>query len=279
MVISILGCGWYGKALAIELIENGYKVKGSTTASEKLRELTDLGIESFIVNADNGYSLNHSAFFKCDLLVICIPPKRKTGESREYIKKLNLIIEAAKANNISRTIYISSTGVYGNNKAEVDESNDPNPDSESGKILLEAEELFKNTKFLSTSIIRFGGLIGPGRHPARFFAGKTLIPNGLAPVNLIHLSDCIAITEAIIANSILGYTFNACHPSHPQKAVFYTKMVEKAGLARPEFIDELQEWKKVKSLNLPILLKYQFFNASLFDYPYDSIATNQQNRT
>jgi glycerol-3-phosphate dehydrogenase len=36
MVISILGCGWYGTALAVDLIEKGILIKGSTTSTEKM---------------------------------------------------------------------------------------------------------------------------------------------------------------------------------------------------------------------------------------------------
>ena len=34
--VSILGCGWLGKPLAISLLDDGYSLKGSTTKEEKL---------------------------------------------------------------------------------------------------------------------------------------------------------------------------------------------------------------------------------------------------
>jgi len=37
--VSILGCGWLGKPLAVFLISKGYLVKGSTTSDEKLKLL------------------------------------------------------------------------------------------------------------------------------------------------------------------------------------------------------------------------------------------------
>jgi len=57
--------------------------------------------------------------------------------------------------------------------------------------LYRSEQLFHENTNFQTTVIRLAGLIGPGRNPARFFAGKTNIPNGNAPVNLIHLDDCI----------------------------------------------------------------------------------------
>ena len=42
--VSILGCGWLGKPLAISLLDDGYSLKGSTTKEEKLALLEDNNI-------------------------------------------------------------------------------------------------------------------------------------------------------------------------------------------------------------------------------------------
>jgi len=131
------------------------------------------------------------------------------------------------------------------------------PDTESGKILLEAERLLQSQTSFKTTILRFGGLVGPGRHPGRFFAGKKDIPNGRAPVNLIHLNDCIGIGLAVIEQNTFGHLFNAVSPAHPQKADFYTNAALQGGLPAPEFLDELSNWKIVNSAELPVL-GYEF---------------------
>ena len=41
--ISLLGCGYLGFPLAIELIKKGYYVKGSTTTPTKLQQLKKTG--------------------------------------------------------------------------------------------------------------------------------------------------------------------------------------------------------------------------------------------
>ena len=48
--VSILGCGWLGKPLALSFLEDGFNVKGSTTSEEKVDELEALGIETHLVN-------------------------------------------------------------------------------------------------------------------------------------------------------------------------------------------------------------------------------------
>jgi len=191
-------------------------------------------------------------------LVISIPPRFRKGETADYLPKLGHIIDAIKQQGIKKVIYISSTGVYGDTNREVNELSDPQPGSETGAILLEAEKLFEVETGFKTTILRFGGLIGEGRNPGRFFAGKTGIPNGRAPVNLISLDDCVGITEAVISKDAFGQVFNACSPEHPPKTEFYRAAAAKAGLSLPEFIDELLEWKIVNSVNVPEILGYHF---------------------
>ena len=141
---------------------------------------------------------------------------------------------------------------------EVNENTDPQPDSDSGKAIRSAELLLKNTTGFDTTILRFGGLIGPGRDPGRFFAGKSDIPNGDAPVNLIHLQDCIGITMQIIEHHTYGDIFNACSADHPDRASFYTAAALRSGLEKPAFIKELLSWKIVNSVLLEEKLKYRF---------------------
>jgi nucleoside-diphosphate-sugar epimerase len=258
MIVSVLGCGWYGKALAKELFKKGIIVKGSATSVEKLDALRDLGIIPRIVQV-NSDRINYDAdFFKCNILVISIPPGLKKGEGSAYLPKLNHVIQAVHENNIQRVIYISSTGIYGDYNKTVTENNEPNPDTESGKILLEAENLFRSETNFKTTIVRFGGLIGPDRHPGRFFAGKKDIPNGLAPVNLIHLDDCVGISSAIIELDVFGFLFNACSPDHPSREDFYQNAALKGDYRIPQFLHELNTWKIIESANTKPFLNYAF---------------------
>ena len=258
MVVSILGCGWYGKALALSLIKKGFSVKGSATSKEKLKLLEREGIIPYRLKLGNEDLPMPHEFFNCDILVISIPPRTRSGEGDSYLAKLSAVINNILVNDVKRVIYISSTGVYSEQNKTVTEMDEPLPDNASGHILLDAEKLFsKQTKF-KTTLIRFGGLVGPGRHPGRFFAGKTDIPNGRAPVNMIYQSDAVGITEAIITQDLFGYTINACAPDHPEKGSFYPMMASVGGYPIPQFIDELQNWKLVESVYLETLLNYKF---------------------
>ena len=119
--------------------------------------------------------------------------------------------------------FISSTSVYGDVCGMVDEDTLPSPETLSGEILVLAEKLFTSSNSFQTTVIRFGGLVGPGRDPGRFFAGKENISNGLAPVNLIHLDDCIGIGKEIIRKNFFPYTSMPVHPIILPEKIFILK--------------------------------------------------------
>lgn len=256
-MISILGCGWYGLALGKALAHDGKKVKGSTTTLARFDEIKNAGIAPYVIKLSGEELIADADFFICDTLVVSIPPQIRSGNT-DYAAKIQQLINAIAEHNIKQVIYISSTGVYPDCNADLNENIIPQPHSLSGKTLFEAEQLFRNHDNFKTAIVRFGGLVGPGRHPGRFFAGKNDIPNGQAPVNLIHLQDCVALTQTIINKKTYNYTFNACSPHHPEKAYFYRQAALNAGLSTPYFIDELLEWKTISSINVPNMLGYKF---------------------
>ncbi|OKS86799.1 SDR family oxidoreductase [Mucilaginibacter polytrichastri] len=257
MTVSILGCGWFGLALANALLKNGEIVKGSTTSEAKLGLLANAGVIPYLVQFEENGEQFDPAFFDCDLLVVCIPPKIKSGETTAFLNKINSIIAVINEYNILRVIYIGSTGVYGDLGIKVDESKDPQPDTASGMVLLQAEQAFQNQISFKATIVRFGGLVGPGRHPGRFFGGKKDIANGLAPVNLIHQKDAVGVVVVIVNDNNLRGVFNACSPDHPSRSDFYTYAAEQGGYEKPEFVEELKGWKIVKSARLQEL-NYDF---------------------
>ena len=256
--ISILGCGWYGFALAKVLIEAGYEVRGSTTQSDKLAELALAGIKPYLVSFDGEKDTYHQDFFDSDILLISIPPKRNLPQPGDYLSKIGRISEAIAQSSIQQVIFISSTGVYQDGNFVVDESIVPQPDSPAGKALLGAEECLKNHPRFTTTILRFGGLFGPNRNLAKHFAGKSDITNGEAPINLIHLDDCLQISLAIIQQQAFGYIYHGVSPFHPTRSAFYTQACTVKGLEEPNFLNELLNWKQINSINLSAKLNYQF---------------------
>lgn len=251
--ISILGCGWLGFALAVELIQKGYDVKGSTTSDSKLNTLQSNRIESFIVDISNS-NIDLSSFLIADILIIAIPSKNIAAFK-------NLILEIDKSQ-IRKVIFISSTSVYFNTNGIVTEES-PLKNSP----LSEIEDLFRTNRHLDTTVIRFGGLFGYDRKPSNFIKFNKKIENPEGYINFIHRDDCIQIIARIMANDIWNTTLNACADSHPKRRDFYTKEMKKIGILSPIFNEEsLNVYKIVSNEKLKALLDYNFKYADLMSH-------------
>lgn len=255
--VSILGCGWFGLALAKKLIDLGFLVKGSTTTAEKIPLLAAQKIEPFLIHFSANEIIANPFFFDADVLFICIPPKRNSTELNEYPNKIKAILQASQ-NKSAKVVLISSTSVFKDESIAVNELSMPNPDTDSGRVVLAAEHILKEFAPSNYTIIRFAGLFGPERNPGKFFAGKKDIPNGLAPVNLIHQIDAVGIAVKLLETGAFGNIYNATNPQHPSKQDFYTAAAKASGLAEPQFRTEKKDWKIVESLNVPKFLNYEF---------------------
>lgn len=264
--ISILGCGWLGVPLAKHLIEKGFSVKGSVTSEEKFDLLTGAGIEPFrIVVSDTEVIMDDPGFFHGEVLIISIPPKRIENIEQVFPSQIRRLIPFILNSDIKKVIFISSTSVYPDKNQLAREDDFLIPDKASGRALLEAEELFREIAEFETTIIRFGGLIGADRNPARFLL-KSSHKIVDAPVNLIHQDDCIEIISSIIDHDLWGETLNAVCPEHPTKKHFYGKAAEQAGFSPLAISEENIPSKIVDSSKLITLLDYQFIYPSPMDY-------------
>jgi nucleoside-diphosphate-sugar epimerase len=266
--ISILGCGWLGLPLAKALIEKKIPVKGSTTSLEKLSVLENSGIQPFLLELDSENIADTIASFfeRSETLIIAIPPKLR-GKNKDYsdahnnsfVKKIANLLPSLQQSSIKNVLFISSTAVYGDANTLVDESTKPIPVTESGKQLLAIEELLLDSSLFRTTILRFGGLIGEDRNPARFLAGKENLDNPNAPINLIHQDDCIGIILKIIETNTWGETFNAVCPYHPSREKYYTQKTKENNLVPPKFNQEkASEGKTIGSEKVEKVLHYSF---------------------
>ena len=242
--ISLLGCGWLGLPLAKALLANDFLVKGSTTSEEKLSKLTAEGIESFLVALDSKRITGAIENFLdgSETLIIDIPPQLRgknndTSNSNEkiFVEKIKTLILYIEKSTIENVLFVSSTSVYGEVEGTITEETLPKPDTESGKQLLEVELLLQNNLNFKTTILRFGGLIGEDRNPAKFLAGKVNLENPNAYINFIHQEDCIGIILKIIATDSWNEIYNGVSPFHPTRETYYTQKAIELTLPLPQF--------------------------------------------
>lgn len=259
--ISILGCGWLGLPLAKQLIQNGFLVKGSTTSVYKLQLLESAGIIPYQIELSSEEIEGPIADFldKSEILIIDIPPKLRGIEKDNFVAKIQLLLPAIEKSSGLKVVFVSSTSVYADTNKILTEDSITFPETESGRQLLTSELLLKNSASFKTTVVRFGGLIGENRHPIRFLAGKKNIENPDAPINLIHLKDCIGIIVSIIEKDCWEETFNAVTPFHPSRKEYYTEKAFEMNLDLPEFnVDSISSGKTISSDKILNVLQYKF---------------------
>ncbi|MFD2244734.1 SDR family NAD(P)-dependent oxidoreductase [Pontibacter ruber] len=262
--ISIMGCGWLGMPLADRFINSGYRVKGSTTTPDKLATLREKKIEPYLLNLA-GEETDQEAladFLNARVLILNIPPRLRTGDGDNYLQQLHRLLKAMCESPVSRVLFVSSTSVYLNlNRVVTEEDIAFTQEQDPHNALLQAEKMFQDREDWVCTVVRFGGLVGGSRQPGKFMAGRKHLPDGDAPVNLIHQDDCIEILFRIVEAEKWGYTFNACADEHPLRKDFYTKAALALEMVAPQF-DAMEEtqFKLINSQKLKDELSYVFIH-------------------
>lgn len=254
--ISIIACGWLGLPLAADLAKKGYHVKGSATTASKLDIIKEKGIAPYLIELGKNFDEDWKDFLETDLLIVCIPP----SSSDDPLLALQQIRKAAENKGIQKLLYTSATSVYPSDKSWVTETQAEYIKSpHSGVEMKKLEDVFTESEQLQPCILRLAGLFGGNRWMGKYLAGKTDLPNGDQPVNLIHLDDCIGLIERIIEKEAFPGVFNGCSDEHPTRKEFYKAMAEFKGWDAPHFKEEPSpNNRKVSNAKIKEELGYSF---------------------
>jgi nucleoside-diphosphate-sugar epimerase len=249
--ISLLGCGWLGFPLSLRLLQMGAKVLGSTTTPARLKVLSSMGIEAFLLRLEPEDRLSSDAsppqvlrFLSSPTLILNIPPSTAFGADY-HPSQVEGLLKRLTPGRLRHLIYVSSTSVYGAHQGEVDESTPPTPDEGTGRILIEVEQRLSAAAAESSfglTIVRPGGLIGMGRHPGKFLAGRSGLKDPKLPVNLIHQTDLVESMASLATQNPPkpgeSRIYNAVARLHPSRSEFYTRAAILLGLPPPTFVDD-----------------------------------------
>jgi nucleoside-diphosphate-sugar epimerase len=234
--IAIVGFGWLGKPLGQQLVEQGYKVVGTTRNVEKIAQLALTNLEAFYWNSREDNPILADEIVTDTAYCILNFPPGKVNDVQEYGG--HLLFAAQQFSEKTHFIFVSTTGVYPEYIVDAKEDSFAWEENASTNHLAYAEQVLRNYLQDRLTIIRMAGLIGPNRHPARFFAGRVAIANGNQPVNLIEQKDSIQIILHVLSKNYWGKIVNACASQHPTRNEYYTESCRKFGFELPEFIEE-----------------------------------------
>ncbi len=231
----IIGCGYLGSRVARRWIAQGDTVFALTRSADRAGEFRKLGIAPVVGNVTDPASL--TALPEVDTILYAVGLDRRSEQSQRevYVGGLGNVLNRL-AGKVRRFLYISSTSVYGQNTGEwVDESSECWPESENGKVCLEAEQLLRS-RIPAANILRLAGIYGPGRLVARIAAiraGLTLEGNPDTWLNLIQVDDAVAAILACERRGAPGDTYLVCDDEPVRRMEYYKLLASLLGAPAP----------------------------------------------
>ncbi|MGI4739899.1 MAG: hypothetical protein ACRYG7_32420 [Janthinobacterium lividum] len=259
--VAVLGCGWLGLPLAQALQAQGHRVLGTTTTPEQLPVLKAAGIEPHLLQLGPDFSAADEArltalLSQATTLVLNVPPRAAIAGG--YPQLLRPVHRAVAAARLKAVLFVSTTGVYPEEPQLMREQDAISTRDAASDVLRTEGHFVPRYGQWQSTVVRLGGLIGPGRAPGRFLAGRQNLTLGDAPVNLLHLADAVGVLNTIITRGIWGYTLNVCAQSHPARREFYPAAAAYLGLEPPTFRPEFGGGKTIDSSLLRSVVPYQF---------------------
>jgi nucleoside-diphosphate-sugar epimerase len=190
--IVIAGCGDVGSAAGLLLANDGHEV---------------FGIRRRIGNAPSAITMlaadlcDEQALqsLPADVEVLIYAAAADSFDDaayeRAYVTGLRTVLGVLSGSSLRRVLFVSSTSVYAQDDGDwVNEHSLTQPSGFSGQRLLQAEAVAADSE-ASSSVVRFGGIYGPGRTRLleQVRAGATCQDDPVQWTNRIHRDDCAGV--------------------------------------------------------------------------------------
>ncbi|MBR9908047.1 MAG: SDR family oxidoreductase [Gammaproteobacteria bacterium] len=230
--VLLLGYGDIAQRTAPLLVASGWQVIGACRNPSRKPVLP--GVELTTADANHEQDLRELLEQQFDAIVITLTPSdySREGYHQGYVVPCrhlqHLLHQQAKS---PRVLYVSSTGVYGQRDGEwVDEQSPTEPDSDSGDMLLQAEQVILGSAAV-TSVLRCSGIYGPGRErlQQQLKAGTATITP--AWTNRIHSDDVAGFIAYLLEHAEHQEPVYIVTDNEPLlQADAYQRMADKLGI-------------------------------------------------
>ena len=114
MKISIVGGGWLGLPLAKHLSQSGHLVVATKRSADGISQLNGQGIEGIRYTLGDALDTPELVpLFDADIMIINIPPGRKTLDPEQFVGNMTALIKYAKQTNVSKLLFVKVERVEG----------------------------------------------------------------------------------------------------------------------------------------------------------------------
>ena len=254
----IIGLGWVGLPTAQALSSVYNVVQGTVRSTTKQQQLKSIAEPIAIELLDLPAAKPTTPIAEPDLGIICFPPGIRRGPASVYFEKLETLFSWFKP---AHLLFISSTSVYRN---DIDWAFEDRRLEQLDSPLVLAEQ-YVQQQITNTAILRFGGLMGDDRIPAKYF--KDQLPKANHWVNYLHRVDAVRSIVYAAEQQLTG-SYNVCSPEHALKKEVVLDSAQKSGLTAPsQFQETVEQGKRVASDKLiQVGFSYTFRTPLAFSY-------------
>ena len=231
-----MGCGYLGHRVARCWREAGDTVY-ATTRGHRSEMLSRSGLRPLTIDVTDVPTT--TALPLVDPVVFAVGRDREAGVAMRDIHEMGLrAVLDALPDDTGRVIYVSSSGVYGQDSGEwVDEESACEPVSAGGRACLSGERLLSaHPRGRDAVVLRLAGLYGPGRTPYLTHVRSTIPIAGSrdAFLNLVHVDDAAA---AVVAAAACGgnRTYDVSDGRPPTRGDYVEWLAARLGMPAPPF--------------------------------------------
>jgi nucleoside-diphosphate-sugar epimerase len=271
MRVLIVGCGYVGLPLGRELVRLGHEVFGLRRSAPA--ELRAAGIKPLIADITRPETL---AKLPCNFewVVNCAASGGggADGYRKLYLEGNRTLVAWLAQAPVAKCIYTSSTSVYAQNDGSiVTEQSPAQPETDTGKVLVEAEEslLAAARNEFPAVVLRVAGIYGPDRGHAfkQFLRGEARIEgDGSRCLNMIHRDDLTGVVVAALTHGVPGQIYNAVDNEPVSQLKFFEWLAAELKRPMPPSVTaDTEVWRKrgmtnkrVSNAKLRTELKYEF---------------------
>jgi len=275
MRVLIVGCGYVGLRLGLELASQGHEVSGlRRSAAGQPGTDTARGPAPRLLAADITKAAELAKISpEYDWVVNCVSSSRGGAEDyrKTYLEGTRNLIDWLSPRPPRKFVYTSSTSVYGQTDGSVvTETSPAEPGTETAGILLNTEKvLLEAAPEFPAVILRVAGIYGPGRgHWFKQYLNNEAIIEGQGKrmLNMVHRDDVAGAIIAALEGAVSGKIYNVVDDEPVTQLAYFEWLAAKLAKPLPPFaaMEEMPERKrgqtnkKVSNSRLKRELGYQF---------------------
>ncbi|MBM3877127.1 MAG: SDR family oxidoreductase [Verrucomicrobia bacterium] len=241
MRVLIVGCGYVGFPLGAELARLGHEVFGLRRSAEGAAGLAAAGVTPLTGDITNPAALARLPG-PFDWVVDAVSSSRGDAEAyrRVFLDGTRHLLDALADAPPRKFVFTSSTSVYAQSDGStVDESAATEPTSETGRVLVQAEQMvmqaWRVRKFPAV-VLRLAGIYGPGRGHLfkQFLSGEARIEgDGARFINMVHVEDAAGAVMTALERAQPGGVYNVADDAPVSERAFFEWIAGELGRAMP----------------------------------------------